>query len=534
MDLRTALLGALSVFAVSSCSTPSVEPVAARAGISRAPASDFAANSAREDALEALSADPALRFRTLSRSIWTYHYFRVEDGANVEAAGFERLKTVVAGFWDSPTGYGLVGEGVYAARDPRSSASFGGGADGGGGLIAIQLPKGTRLFDIRAQSPRGADEYQYGNDVFLSESSRAALRRAGCSLPRQTRLLALWGTGECGEIFKELFRRMNVSAILHSWYQGGIPGCLNHPDTFVIIDGRIVSTPSLVNVFGATSLAKDRRLDPQNSRHQLLARILRYGAGVNAGGDRSDVRVTDRELDAWRDETIFHCTEDYPEEKVAVEPPNSRIYAVSPDSDPSRFVPYESEDGVIVSNIEWGKAASAQASYPFAACGYGKTCVVDFLPRVDPAEFAEKTAWGLTATVACGTKADAKKAELRIAADAYGARVSIECAKGQAPRISYAALPYVRVESATYGANAGGAAGNATKLAQAFCDGRRKCTYKVAYRFLKEVDPDPKSKEKSFSIQWRCSKAGEIQSQDLPSDAHGKTIDLDCSKDGAK
>ena len=94
----------------------------------------------------------------------------------------------------------------------------------------------------------------------------------------------------------------------------------------------------------------------------------------------------------------------------------------------------------------------------------------------------------------------------------------------------------IAVVEATYGRGCGGSAtpartpyevkpGNATKSVADECNGKGRC--ELLLSASKIGDPAPGC-AKDFFIQWRCGDAAAIRTAQLPAEALGKSVTLEC------
>ncbi len=90
----------------------------------RKPASVTSPEDNSQEAIDAIARDLEPQLRTLTRPVTVYHWSSTSPTLD---AAVEKGKRSAGLFWDSTTdmNYGLVGHGLYAARDPVSSSSFG-------------------------------------------------------------------------------------------------------------------------------------------------------------------------------------------------------------------------------------------------------------------------------------------------------------------------------------------------------------------------------------------------------------------------
>lgn len=86
----------------------------------------------------------------------------------------------------------------------------------------------------------------------------------------------------------------------------------------------------------------------------------------------------------------------------------------------------------------------------------------------------------------------------------------------------------VTVVEASYGANCKASPGNLTAYVAKACDQKGTCNLPVDVG--KMGDPAPGC-GKEFSVKFRCRQDASIHSISIPSEANGKTLDLDCTKD---
>jgi len=85
---------------------------------------------------------------------------------------------------------------------------------------------------------------------------------------------------------------------------------------------------------------------------------------------------------------------------------------------------------------------------------------------------------------------------------------------------------HLQVVRATYGANCGAQAGNATTAVQRECDGRSRCPFEV--NFVELGDPAPGC-TKEFDVDWRCDDDAETRTVKLRAEAgFGSVARLEC------
>ncbi len=66
-----------------------------------------------------------------------------------------------------------------------------------------------------------------------------------------------------------------------------------------------------------------------------------------------------------------------------------------------------------------------------------------------------------------------------------------------------------------------------TSEAEAFCNSKELCNYKISPRFIGKHE----GLKKTFFIQWKCQTDAKVERIDVPEDATNKTITLDCRSD---
>ena len=86
--------------------------------------------------------------------------------------------------------------------------------------------------------------------------------------------------------------------------------------------------------------------------------------------------------------------------------------------------------------------------------------------------------------------------------------------------------PQLTIESATYGANCGAAAGNMTALLAEACNGRTRCEYVIDYQVI--GDPVPGC-GKDYRVTYTCAPGGLSQTQSVDAEAGFKrTLRIGC------
>jgi hypothetical protein len=86
--------------------------------------------------------------------------------------------------------------------------------------------------------------------------------------------------------------------------------------------------------------------------------------------------------------------------------------------------------------------------------------------------------------------------------------------------------PEISVVSATYGANCGAPAGNATAPVRAACDGQSACTYRIDVR---ELGDPATGCPKNFAVTFRCSGEEPIRTTGVQPEAGlGTLLSLGC------
>ena len=83
----------------------------------------------------------------------------------------------------------------------------------------------------------------------------------------------------------------------------------------------------------------------------------------------------------------------------------------------------------------------------------------------------------------------------------------------------------IAVRSATYGANCGAQAGNATDELQSVCGGKASCDYDVD---VSKLGDPAEGCEKDFTVEYVCSTNSAAKTTEVPNEANGNTAQLSC------
>ncbi|MFM2054973.1 MAG: hypothetical protein RL456_3010 [Pseudomonadota bacterium] len=88
----------------------------------------------------------------------------------------------------------------------------------------------------------------------------------------------------------------------------------------------------------------------------------------------------------------------------------------------------------------------------------------------------------------------------------------------------------ITVLTAWYGQSCGTSHGNVTAHVQSRCNGRRTCSYPVHVDAL--GDPAPGC-SKNFVVLYACKGQAPVRLSQIPAEAHGRTVELNCTGSGA-
>ena len=178
-------------------------------------------------------------------------------------------------------------------------------------------------------------------------------------------------------------------------------------------------------------------------------------------------------------------------------------------------------------------AAAGNATQDVASSCNGKT-QCDYSVRVDHlGDPAPKCAKDFVASYSCAPGTAVLQKQVPAEAG-FGRILSLSCAPAATKPSNAATVPssglYIR--SATYGANCGAAAGNATQDVASSCNGKTQCDYSVRVDHL--GDPAPKC-AKDFVASYSCAPGTAVLQKQVPAEAgFGRILSLSCAPAATK
>ena len=453
-----------------------------------------------DSAIQAIAHDLEAQTRTLTRPVTVYHW--TSKTLDREAAKV-RGKSISARFWSATEemNYGLVGQGVYAARDPVSSSNY--GAYGDSTLMVITLPMGTRLLDIRNDLPdngsyRG-DDYEASNRILISDESVELAKASGCTVPKNAHINYSWFKSlPCTLLLRGALRQLSISGTVHRWWGGEAKGCFAEAAAFTLFDESLFTDQTVrAHLFGYGSNQYIDALDEDGK--EQLAMILRFAFEQgdhwfregNGGEITSRLThpaivkrakaVSPENYKAWTSQNIFNCSNTYPEEPVGVFQPFN-LATGAPNGD---VVIDSATYGSDLKKVEEGNATRALAEI----CKHRGDCEYKVSPELFggimpgvPKSFHVE--W------ACRHEHGTKLRDIPAPADEQVRKISCHTGK-------------IKIVSATYGGNVVEAKSeNITALAQQQCSAKSFC--RMPGSDLRAEDPMPGA-PKSIEIKWHCS-----------------------------
>ncbi len=496
---------------------------------SRNPASVEEASPARDAAIASIAADLAKYTRTLTRPVHVFHWANSTKLQPTVAAAIERGRSTSKYFWSSEDlRYGLVGHGIYAARDPVISSGYGNSYDLDFGiLMVIRLPTGSRWIDIRnlpsfdKDGNYHGDNWKNSNRVLISNQSAALASNAGCLIQTDISIRNWWQDAACGSLLRAAFDRLKLSGNIHRWHGGQIVGCAADAVVFTIFNEALFNPNSLqVHRFGGADVAT---VDPKSADGIERALIYRFATEQNGkefpeGNPRYITEGwTDPALAAhakaipeatyrkWLDQNIYACSGKYPEEPVG------KTQLLNQDLNPFGSVVIDGATyGFNLQPIAVGNATKAASDF----CNGKAECVYKVAPR-----FLGDILPDVAKTFKLGWKCgSAGKLETKeVAAPADGQSFTITCTEAQP----------IHVVSATYGGNVKAVPlGNASLAVQKICAAKQPyCSFDVKPDVL--GDPGP-SAGRQLRVKWHCSKRPDLSEKTEVAD--GAQVYLNCLK----
>jgi len=302
-----------------------------------------------DQVVDLVASDLSYRVVTLSQTYFVYHWANFGDLSSYkEGTQSEKIEHFMEDrfahiestyhqymehYQEGSTNYGLVGGGIYAARDPLSSTTF--GRWGNAALAVIRLDPGARLFDLRTINPIEPNTpYEKGNRIWIQPATLTALQSQGCDVPLQGTIEYHWlKKDRCSIILGKAFNKLNIIGNIHSWWGGSIQGCMSNPDAFVIYDSNYLKQENRVQIYSVARLqdptfTKLPNTDPAMELWNLIQKHAKvneqnYYMDGSPGEFSANLSLpsassfkVDRSLDlaSWEKDHLFHCDESTPEE----------------------------------------------------------------------------------------------------------------------------------------------------------------------------------------------------------------------------
>lgn len=233
------------------------------------------------------------RIQTLSRDVEVFHW-RSMDRKSYEEKGLGSVSGVVEphdtqvenytknqtqGWWQENLwnkGYGLlVGNGLYAARDPFASSKYGGHKPA---LMVLTYPKGSKFIDFRERADNESfsylmkDELRELNHLPLNQSTKEALNAAGCPASDKMRLQhGFFGNPKCDRFMKEVFCRENIKMFNHDWHDSKPPGCKRSRAAF-----NVVAPPEPENIMTLTAQLPTGSTPAEIKARKLASNLMHF------------------------------------------------------------------------------------------------------------------------------------------------------------------------------------------------------------------------------------------------------------------
>lgn len=249
------------------------------------------------------------------------------------------LKSKTSIFWNPDLDHlqkeGMVGSGVYFARDLFQSASYGGKTFG---LIVLDLPVGSRILDVRMESPEYTDPYRRSSNAFYFSDETFQKIKSICPVDPQP-----WSTGNfvshlgCVKLLRKALEKLKIDAIVYRYNPSTVPGCEDGSVAFSLIDASRIQVENIFYYsweYQGNSLELSHQiLEERGLRAQFLywldqqttdfSSVEKYWTGLiplpetnlsavpeQEVSERPWLRDAFRSYLKWKNENIFGCQDE--------------------------------------------------------------------------------------------------------------------------------------------------------------------------------------------------------------------------------
>ena len=264
------------------------------------------------------------RVRTLTRSLYTYHYaLRTRLGlpadgyvAPDDPLGAAYLDMKWRRFWDLtiPVHPNATVSGLYVGVDPVIPRAFGGVGDVWS-LMQIVLEPGFRWVDVRRDplAPRAGDAF--------SPAIRDRLAQEGCDVVYPESLLVSLESEACRRIAVASLRELDADGILYHFQRYRFEECggADRPSGGIIILKPEALGTAQAKLLTKESSATDSAVADRQLIRQLFLRARSAGSRRKIPWEALDFGGREIEIDAWMRRHLFGCG-DLPEDRLPTSP----------------------------------------------------------------------------------------------------------------------------------------------------------------------------------------------------------------------
>lgn len=231
-------------------------------------------------ARESLNRDLRKMIKTLERDILSFHYFnpdkihlnsREDNPGRNSIRGLIYANVMESLFWDETNTGDMIGPGLYASPDPRTTKDY------GDFMLEIEIKKGTRYLDLR----------EANNRIIISGQTKELLAGEGCltrdaqPVPTPTHLgdypdgayalakAKLYRDPQCRKLFNDSIQDTGSGFLAYNYRQDLRSYCddryaRNTSTAFVLYD--IPLNPNTINLFEINDQNRDDERDYQRIR----------------------------------------------------------------------------------------------------------------------------------------------------------------------------------------------------------------------------------------------------------------------------